>query len=344
MEKELNAAIIGATGYTGGELLRILGSHPAIASITAYSSSSAGKPWTEAHPNLLGEERVFAGGDPVKIAADADVVFFCLPHGKSSSLVPSIVEEAPEALLIDLAGDFRLHDESAHRRFYGEHPCFSLNNSFTYAFPEANRDAIAGARRLACPGCFATGSLVACAGLAGTGALDGEIVSFAVTGSSGSGGSPVAGTHHPRRSANLCAYKIFKHQHEPEVGQQLASMDEGGSFRLITHSGPFVRGIFTTIHAKLAADWDANGVGAAINDFAEKNPFIHAVEGPVDLTPVLGTNNALVGYSVSGDEIILLSAIDNLVKGASGQAVQAMNIALGLSETAGLESYGFNPY
>lgn len=344
MEKTVDVAVLGAAGYTGGELLRILRAHPAVGSIRAYSRSAPGRPWSEAHPNLIGEERKLLGGGPEEAASGADVLFSCLPHGESSAAAPWVFRTAPDALFIDLAGDFRLSDQATHTQYYGEHLSFDLTPSFTYAFPEANRAAIQRARRLCCPGCFATGSLVPLSALAGTGAMAGPIVSFAVTGSSGSGTRPIPGTHHPRRNVNMCAYKIFAHQHEPEVRQQLDRMGEKSRYRLITHSGPFVRGIFTTIHTKLSPDWDARRVAEALQAWADRNPFIHLVEGSPNLTPVLGTNHSLVGYSVSEGELILMSALDNLVKGASGQAVQAMNLALGLEETAGLEAVGFNPY
>jgi len=344
VEKTLNVAVLGAAGYTGGELLRILRAHPAVGSIRAYSRSAPGRPWIEAHPNLFGEERRLLGGGPEEAASGADVVFSCLPHGESSAAAPWVFRAAPDVLFIDLAGDFRLSDSGTHAQYYGEHLSFELTQTFTYAFPEANRAAIQGARRLCCPGCFATGSLVPLSALAGSGAIAGPIVSFAVTGSSGSGAQPIPGNHHPRRSANICAYKIFTHQHEPEVRQQIDSMGEKNSYRLITHSGPFVRGIFTTIHTKLAPDWDSDRVAGALHAWADKNPFMHLVEGSPNLTPVLGTNHSLIGYSVSEGELILMSTLDNLVKGASGQAVQAMNLALGLEETAGLDAVGFNPY
>ena len=223
MEKTVDVAVLGAAGYTGGELLRILRAHPAVDSIRAYSRSAPGRPWSEAHPNLIGEERKLLGGGPEESASGADVVFSCLPHGESSAAAPWVFRAAPDVLFIDLAGDFRLTDQGTHAHYYGEHLAFDLTPTFTYAFPEANRAAIQGARRLCCPGCFATGSLVALSALAGTGAIAGPIVSFAVTGSSGSGAQPIPGTPHPPRHGKVCAYKIT-HQHEPEVRQQLDRM------------------------------------------------------------------------------------------------------------------------
>lgn len=340
----LNIVVIGAAGYAGGELLRLLRGHPAMGSLNAHSRSSAGRPWRALHPQLLGEERLFMGGAPEQAVKGADVIFSAMPHGESARLAPAILISAPEALFIDLAGDFRLSDKELHARYYGDHPNFDLGKTFTYAFPEGNREAIRGARRLSCPGCFATGSLAALAGLAGTGALKGDALAFAVTGSSGSGTLPKAGTHHPKRNSNMRAYKLFTHQHQPEVQEQLFRMGEAVSYRLITHSGPFVRGIFTTIHAGLSPEWDRDRVKERLETFESQNPFYHLVEDSPDLTPIIGTNHVLVGHAVHEGEILLMSAIDNLLKGASGQAVQAMNLALGYKENLGLEHLGLNPY
>jgi len=340
----MNTVVVGAAGYAGGELLRLLRDHPAIGALGAHSRSSAGRPWPAVHPQFLDEDRLFVGGEVEEAVKGADIVFLAMPHGESSHRVPALLKAAPGALFVDLAGDFRLRDEVMHETYYGKHPDFSLNGTFTYAFPEGEREAIKGARRLSCPGCFATGSLMALVGLAGTGALRGAVVAFAVTGSSGSGTLPKPGAHHPRRNANMRAYKLFSHQHQPEVREQLIRMGEQGDYRLTTLSGPFVRGIFTTIHTGLDAAWDSERVEETLKAFESKNPFYHLVEGSPDLTPILGTNHVLVGHAVHEGEIILMSAIDNLVKGAAGQAVQAMNLALGLKEDLGLEAVGLNPY
>jgi len=341
---ELNVLIVGAAGYTGGEMLRLLMGHPRIGRIDAHSKSNVGKPWSAAHPNLIGEKRCFLGGDIAETAAGKDVIFLCLPHGDSAKTIRPIIDVAPQALIVDLAADFRLDDPRVYEQYYGPHPSFDLCETFTYALVEANRDAVASSRRLACPGCFATGALLPLVAFAGTDAIDGLVISFAVTGSSGSGALPKPGTHHPHRNANLCAYKIFSHQHEPEILRQMRAMNIANPLRLTTHSGPFVRGIFTTIHAHLKTGWDEAKIRDIMNRFDSGNPFIHVVSGSPDLTPVLGTNRASIGWAVNGSEIMLFSAIDNLVKGAAGQAVQAMNVALGFDETEGLDAPGLHPY
>jgi len=340
----MRVAVIGAAGYVGGELLRLLLQHPAVTDCVATSRSQAGKPIADIHPGVaeLTDAR-FAGLTPGEAARGCDVVFLALEHGESSKLAGEVFDAGP-GLVIDLAADFRITEPRLHERYYGSHAAPELVHRFRYGLADVLGASLRGATAIAAPGCFASAAQLALYPLRGL-----ELVSppalFGITGSSGAGVHARPSTHHPARAHNLFAYSAMGHRHEGEVLEQWRAWtgDATARARLMTHSGPFVRGIYLTLHATLAAQapvLDAAAVTTLLADSYAGRPFVRITAAPPELTHAVGTNNALIHGvpSTDGRELQVMVAIDNLIKGAGGQAVQAMNLALGLDETAGLRA------
>jgi len=342
----LRVVVIGAAGYVGGELLRLLLTHPEVREITATSRSQAGVPLGEVHPHLapLTSAR-FAGLTPVEASAGADVVFVALEHGESSKVAEEIFAADP-GLVIDLAADFRVTDLELYSRFYGQHAAPRLVPEFTYALADVLGTALLGKKALAAPGCFATAAQLALYPLAKL-ELPAIPALFAVTGSSGSGVHPRPTTHHPARAHNLFAYSVLNHRHEAEILQRWREWtgDRSARARLMTHSGPFVRGIYLTLHVEWSASSPVPDPVAAFRQAYAGRPFVRLLDQPPELTHAIGTNYALihVAQSPDGRDAQIMVAMDNLVKGAGGQAVQAMNLALGLPEESGLVGGGIYP-
>lgn len=335
----MKVAVIGAAGYVGGELLRLLQGHPAVTEWVATSRSQAGRPVGDVHPALAGiTDARFAGLSPAEAAAGRDVVFLALEHGESSRLAREVFDTGP-GLLVDLAADFRIQDAALHRKWYGEHPAAALVHRFRYGLADVLGPSLRGASAIAAPGCFATAAQLALYPLRGL-ALSAPPALFAVTGSSGAGALPRPTTHHPARAHNLFAYSAFGHRHEGEILEQWRAWTgrSEAAMRLMTHSGPFVRGIHLTLHATLAKPLGAGGAHALLADAWAGRPFVRVVQDPPQLTHVVGTNVAITAAAQSPDgrEVQVMVVLDNLVKGAGGQAIQAMNLALGLDESAGL--------
>lgn len=340
----LRVAVLGASGYIGGELLRLLAPHPNVAALRAFSASRAGKSWSDVHPALAhARAGVFEAPVPGEAARWADVIFLALPHGRSQAMIGPLLEAQPR-LVIDTAADFRVRDRALYEASYGEHVAFELSEQFVYGLADTLGAQLSGARRIAAPGCFATATLLALYPLARAGVLAGTPVSFAVTGSSGAGAEPKRTTHHPVRAHNFFAYALDGHRHEAEIADQLRRW-AGAPDRctLVTHSAPLVRGIHATVRARLQRPL-ADPL-ALYREAYDGRPFIRVLEWPPELAAVVGTNFAHlhVHSRAGGDELLVTCAIDNLVKGGAGQAVQAMNLALGLPETAGLTFGGLYP-
>ncbi|MEO8139354.1 MAG: N-acetyl-gamma-glutamyl-phosphate reductase [Gemmatimonadota bacterium] len=345
----LRVTVIGAAGYAGGELLRLLLQHPEVGDVLATSRSQAGVPVGEVHPALAPLTDVrFSGASPAEAARGADVVFLALEHGESSKVAEEIFAASP-GLVIDLAADFRVSDLELYARYYGQHPSPQLVPSFTYALADVLGTELLGKQALAAPGCFATAAQLALYPLARSG-LTGIPALFAVTGSSGSGVHPKPTTHHPARAHNLFAYSVLNHRHEAEILQRWREWrgDPAARARLMTHSGPFVRGIHLTLHVDLGAvdgRASASDVPALFRSAYRGRPFVRLVDQPPELTHAVGTNYAIIQavQSADGREAQVMVVIDNLVKGAGGQALQAMNLSLGIPETAGLRFAGMFP-
>jgi LysW-gamma-L-alpha-aminoadipyl-6-phosphate/LysW-L-glutamyl-5-phosphate reductase len=329
----IDAAILGASGYGGGELLRWLSQHPHVASIRGTSRSFAGKAFAEAHPNL---RSLVEGGftneiDWTELAqSEQPVLFSALPHGELAKTFSGLEEEWRAAgagdrlLVIDLSADFRAPD-----------------SGFVYGLPEWNRSAIAGAKRIASAGCFATALQL---GLLPLRDLNiGFIAATAVTGSSGSGTAAAAGTHHPTRATDFRAYKMLTHQHAAEVELALQACNITGSVSFVPQSGPFVRGIFATLQFQLPTALNASGLNQRAAAAFQDSPFVRIVDGSPRVAAVAGSNFADVAVAADERGGAVLVAIDNLGKGMAGQAVQSMNIALGLPEQTGLWTAGRFP-
>jgi len=341
----LNVAVLGASGFVGGELLRLLVGHPAVGAVRAFSESRAGTAWSTVHPALLhARSGSFEPVDAAGAAAWADVVFMALPHGRSQLLIGE-VEAAGARLVIDTAADFRVRDRALAEAHYGPHACPERLAEWAYGLADVVGAGLAGARRIAAPGCFATATLLALWPLARAGVLAESPACFAITGSSGSGAEPKRATHHPVRAHNFFGYSLGGHRHEAEITEQLRGWSGLPSLgcSLLAHSAPLVRGIHATLRARVNRPVvDPN---ALLAEAYGGCAFVRVLATPPELAVVAGTNFAHL-HAVArdgGNEVLVLAAIDNLVKGAAGQAVQAMNLALGLDETAGLQFAGMYP-
>lgn len=318
MNDLIKVGIIGGAGYTAGELLRLLLNHPAVEIVFVNSESNAGNLITDVHAGLWGETDLrFTDQLPFE---DVDVVYFCFGHGKSTQFLAEHYIPA-DVRIIDLAQDFRLAAD---------------DNDYVYGLPELNGLQLQGAQHVANPGCFATCIQLGLLPLAANGWLDSDISVNAITGSTGAGVKPSATTHFSWRTGNLSIYKAFRHQHIPEIMQSLHRLQPSfdGAVDFIPYRGDFPRGIFATLVAR--CDKSEDEIIEAYKNFYAEASFTHYVDRPLDLKQVVNTNKCLVHVEKYGEKVLVTSCIDNLLKGASGQAVQNMNLMFGLEETAGL--------
>ena len=314
----LKVGIIGGAGYTAGELLRILLNHPEVEIAFVQSSSNARNPVTDVHVDLLGETDLqFTAELPL---SKTDVIFLCMGHGKSKEFLEE--NEIPASVkIIDLSHDFRLKREG---------------NNFIYGLPELNREEIKTANNIANPGCFATGIQLALLPLAASHLLTGEVHVQAITGSTGAGQKPTATSHFSWRNNNLSAYKIFEHQHEGEILQSLTQLQPEftSDFNFVPIRGNHTRGIFVSAYTNFDG-----GIETAIElyqKYYETHPFVFVTENNPGLKQVVNTNKAVIYLEKHGQKLVVISITDNLIKGASGQAVQNMNLMFGLEEKTGL--------
>jgi N-acetyl-gamma-glutamyl-phosphate reductase common form len=342
--KKLKIGIEGGAGFTGGELIRILVNHPRVEICGVTSSTFPGQPVFMAHPNLRNRTKLSFTQklDYEKL----DVLFMAGGHGDAMVQVPAIMRRAGKLRIIDLSGDFRLQDASLYPSWYArKHQSPQELKKFIYGLTELNRGPLKKAKYVANPGCFATAAALALGPLAKAGA-HGTVCVTAVTGSSGSGASPSLVTHHPTRAANMRAYKPFRHQHVPEVEQMLEAMAGGKKnlkLSLVPVSGPFARGIYAVCQMDLPKGWTAQMVKDAYAKAYEGCSFVRLVPEPPSLTAVNGSNHCDVYVTVQDGRIGVISAIDNLIKGASGQAVQNLNVMMGWNEWEGLDFAGHYP-
>jgi len=327
-------------------LLRILLFHPQAEIALVTANEHAGKRIDSVHPNLakLTDLRFESMPDPSTLK-DLDCVFLALPHGQAMEIVPSLPRSVKA---IDLSGDFRLNDADVFKQFYGrEHTAMTAQREFVYGLTEVRRDWIKEATRVANPGCFATALELGLFPLVAFGQVQGKIIADMKTGSSGSGAKAAANTHHPKRANSFYAYKMFEHQHQPEVEQLLASVSANwspeSSLVFQVHSIPVVRGIFASIYLTLVQPMTRDEVGKVFREFYGDEFFIRLVDGSPDINWVKNTNFVDIGWAASGDTVIVFVALDNLVKGAAGQAVQNMNVMFGIDEREGLVLPGSNP-
>jgi N-acetyl-gamma-glutamyl-phosphate reductase common form len=340
-QRKIRVAIFGGSGYGGSELLRILLCHPNVELVFVTANEHAGKPVGEVHRNLLGLTGLSFVKQPETLD-DLDCVFLALPHGQAMSVVPALPAHIKA---IDLSGDFRLRDQSVFEEHYKQpHTAMDAQSEFVYGLTETNREAIRGARLIANPGCFATATLLGLAPLVANGLLSGRVVVDAKTGSSGSGAKAAANTHHPQRMNSFYAYKPFTHQHVPEIEQELEHVGDWTSELIfMTHSLPVSRGIFASIYVETKQELTEPELRQVFADYYRGSFFIRLVSGSPDINWVKTSNFCDLGFAVRGKQAVVFSAIDNLVKGAAGQAVQNMNLMFGLDETTGLKLVGTNP-
>lgn len=348
MAKRFKAAIIGGSGYGGAEMARRLLMHPDVELVRVASIDHVGEPLGAVHPNLDGAtDLVFEDLSPADAAKGCDVALLALPHKVTAAKVPELI--AAGVKIVDMSGDFRLRDAATYEKFYGaKHPHPELLGTFVYGLPELNRNEIKAAKYVASPGCFATTIELALLPLARAGLLDNATVHVAgITGSSGSGIAPQAGTHHPSRAGNLKTYKPLEHQHVPEITQTLA---DGGAknveLRFVPVSAPLTRGIFATCFLELDAGVDKAKLTALFDESYAREAFVRRPKARLpEVVAVAGSNYAEVGFAVgpiTGGKrtVTCFSAIDNLIKGGAGQAIQNMNLVLGCDEKASLEDVG----
>ncbi|HLL77186.1 MAG TPA: N-acetyl-gamma-glutamyl-phosphate reductase [Pyrinomonadaceae bacterium] len=341
---KLKVGIFGGSGYGGAELLRILLAHPDADVTLVTANEHAGRPVGEVHRNLYGltDLRFEAAREDFSALSDLDCVFFALPHGQALELAPRLPENVKA---IDLSGDFRLANADEFRQFYGrEHTAAELQREFVYGLTETNRERIRRARLVSNPGCFATATLLGLAPLVAGNLLSGRVVVDAKTGSSGSGAKAAANTHHPQRANSFYAYKPFTHQHVPEIEQELRRVGDWSSeLVFMTHSLPVPRGIFASIYAETRRELSGEDARALFAEFYGDSFFVRLVSGSPDINWVKTTNFCDIGFAARGRTLVVFTAVDNLVKGAAGQAVQNMNLMFGLDEKTGLMLTGSNP-
>lgn len=316
--KKIKAGIIGGAGYTGGELLRLLLRHPDIDLAFVHSKSNAGNPLHAAHPDLLGETELRFSDS---IQTDIDVMFLCLGHGDSKVFLAETL--FPDAVkIIDLSQDFRIKSPESE--------------DFVYGLTEMNTSQIREAQRLANPGCFATAIQLALLPLADGQLLRNDIHISAITGSTGAGQSLTPTSHFSWRNNNISIYKAFQHQHLKEITQSVQSLQPDFDRRMnfIPFRGNFTRGILASVY--LDIDISINRAIEIYREYYQESPFVHISDSNPDIKQVVNTNNAILHLDQHNGTLHIISAIDNLLKGASGQAVQNMNLMFNIPETSGL--------
>lgn len=333
--RKIKVGIIGGAGYTGGELLRILINHPRVEISFVHSNSNLGNSVSEVHTDLFGDTDLkFCGNEVFKTLSlgeglgEADVLFLCVGHGDARKFL-NVYAIDGKIKIIDLSQDFRLTQNSQLK-----------TRNFIYGLPELNRNAIKLAQNIANPGCFATSIQLALLPLASKDLLNSEIHINATTGSTGAGQGLSATAHFSWRNNNLSVYKAFEHQHLNEIGQSISQLQQnfGAEINLIPQRGDFARGIFASMYTECSLSLD--DAYRLYEDYYSGHPFTHISKNNIDLKQVVNTNKCLIHLEKHGNKLFIVSIIDNLVKGASGQAVQNMNLMFGFEETAGLKLKG----
>ncbi len=317
----INIGIIGGSGYTAGELIRILMHHPNAVINFVYSTTNAGKPLSFAHHDLLSDiEMNFTDA----INPNVNVVFLCLGHGKSIQFLKEN-KFASHTKIIDLGNDFRLTKDA-----------FFEDKNFIYGLPELNKTIIKNAQYIANPGCFATAIQLALLPLANEKLLTNDVHINATTGSTGAGVTPSETTHFSWRSNNMSHYKAFDHQHLGEINQSIHQLQENYSNELlfIPNRGDFTRGIFATLYTTIEENLES--IVIKYKEFYQNHPFVTITNTDINLKQVVQTNKCIISLVKKGNRLLITSIIDNLTKGASGQAIQNMNLMFGLEETTGL--------
>jgi N-acetyl-gamma-glutamyl-phosphate/LysW-gamma-L-alpha-aminoadipyl-6-phosphate reductase len=351
----VRVGVVAASGYIGGELLRLLLQHPRVELTTATARKAAGDYVFRVHPNLRGvTDLKFSSFDPSRLVEQADLIFAALPHGESVKFLPDLAKTGIR--IVDLSADFRLTDPEQYRRWYGyDHPAPELLKEFVFSIPELNREQVKGARLASSPGCMAITSILAIVPLLRNKALQinrEHIVVDAKVGSSGAGGKPSVSTHFSERFNVVRPYKPAGHRHSAEIEQAIESVaGEKVKISMSAHAVNMVRGILSTCHLFTDVDVRSPDVWKAYRASYSDSPFIRLVkdkQGPFRLPDpklVVGSNFCDVGFEIEERtrRIVALAATDNLIKGAAGNAVQTMNLMLGFDERAGLQMAPLHP-
>ncbi len=351
--KEVKVGIIGGSGYVGGELLRLLLAHPKVEVVIVTARKNVGEFVFGVHPNLRGATQLkFTPLDLSKIGNICDLVFTAMPHGRSVNLVPKLLDEGLR--VIDMSADFRLKNPADYVKWYGwEHTHSEFLKEAIYGLPELHREEIRKARLIACPGCMAIATILGLAPMVKADVLEKDrIVVDAKIGSSGAGSAPSLASHHPERFGGVRPYKPVGHRHIAEIEQELNLLTkEKVTISFSTHAVNIVRGILSTIHLFPTKSLTDKEVWKIYRSFYEGEPFVRLVRYKKGLhrlpdpKVVMGTNFCDIGFEFDPhtNRIVILSAIDNIMKGAAGQGVQCLNVVLGVDEKTGLESMGFHP-
>ncbi len=349
----MKVGIVGGSGYAGGELLRILLLHPKVEITAVVSRKYASEYVFRTQPNLRKQTMLkFIPLDIKQLSSTCDLVFTATPHGATADLVTKLLEAGLK--VIDLSADFRLKDHTAYEKWYGwKHSNPKLLEEAVYGLPELHREEIRNANLIACPGCMSTASTLALAPVVKADLVENDkIVVDVKIGSSGSGTAPTIASHHPERFGGVRAYNVFGHRHIAEVEQELNALSpKTVKISFTPHAVNMIRGILATIHVFPKKDLEIPEVWKLYRSFYQNEPFIRLIRENKGLyrlpnpNIVVGSNFCDIGFELDNHarRMILLSAIDNLTKGAAGQAVQCLNILLGIDEKTGLDLQGFHP-
>ncbi len=334
----MSVAILGASGYTARELFRLLLAHPRADAVLATSRSPDGQSVGDVHPSLRGRvDLALSNPTPEEIAGAADVAFCCLPHAASAAVVRKLVDLGVK--VVDLSADYRLGDAATYQRWYGvAHPDAQALGGVPYGLPELFREQIRGATLVANPGCYPTATVLALAPLLRAGLIEREgLVIDAKSGVSGAGRTPSEATHFVEANESVTPYKIGSHRHTPEIERVLGMATGASDIRVVftPHLVPMSRGLCATCYARAAGDADTQALADALHAAYQNEPFVRVIGTP-RTADVVNTNFCDVGVHRVGDTVVAIGAIDNLVKGASGAAIQNMNLMLGFDETLGL--------
>jgi len=362
---KIKTAVVGASGYTGEELFRLLAGHPKVELVGAYDIRNFGKPVGEVHPNLRGIVNLkIAEPDYSKIGRQADVVFAATPHKVAMKFVPKLLDG--KAKIIDLGADYRFDDVRVYEKYYCKHENPEIKG--VYGLPELHRAKIKRARLVANPGCFPTAAILSIAPLVMRHLIDlDHIIIDAKTGTSGAGATLSEVTHHPIAGANIQAYAATTHRHAPEINQELTKL-AGRKVRahFTPHLVPIVRGILSTAHVFMKKQISRGTLLKIYREFYSREPFVRVLDGLPEVNFVVGSNYCDIGIEVDqegsevrrlvgrkgeidievvqeGNRVVVVATIDNLIKGASGQAVQNMNLMFGINEMEGLRTPALRP-
>lgn len=345
-EASIPTLVLGASGYVGAEVLRLLALHPVLRVVGAFSRGEAGRRVAEAYPHLEGRQGGLRFQDPAELLDCLEgegtlAIFSCLPHGATAHTLSIVLKAARkvgrEVVIVDLSADFRYAKAEDYEAVYGAaHGAPELLEQFYCGVPDL--EAETPERHLAHPGCFTTAVSLAGAPLVRTGLVEGALAVSAITGSTGSGREPGRGTHHPERHGNLRAYKPLDHRHRPEMETFIGRFaGQKAEVAFVPHSGPFARGIHATLHASLSEERSLDELVALYREAYAASPSITVRSSPPGLKEVVGSNRCHLGVAVSGRRVVITSVIDNLVKGAAGGGLHWMNRRLGLPAEMGLE-------